>query len=221
MLIPELVPAIIASREDEYERKLRAVENFVVRIQIDIMDGQFVEDVTIGASTVEKFGTTVSRDIHLMVKDPIAHIGEFSRIGVDQIIFHAETGEMEKVIEEIKSLGHRTGVALNIETPVSILDRVIEGLDSVQLMAAEPGFSGQKFNPLVLPKILSLRERYPALPIAVCGGVSQENAGSLVDAGASVLLVGHHLFASSDIKTYIENLNKTILEQERYLENGV
>lgn len=218
MLIPELIPTITAMTEEEYEGKLRAVENFVVRIQIDIMDGQFVEGVTIGASTVEKFGTVVSCDIHLMVKDPIAHIGEFSRIGVDHIIFHAEvTEEMGKVIEEIKSLGNRVGIALNIETPVSILDPVIEGIDLVQLMAVEPGFSGQKFNPLVLPKILSLREKYPGLPIAASGGVSEKNAKSLIDAGASELVMGHYLFEAPDIKNYIKNIESAILEEEQKL----
>lgn len=221
MLIPELIPAIIARSEAEYERKLRAVENFVVRVQIDIMDGQFVTGTTIGASTVEKFGTVVSRDIHLLVKDPIAHIGEFSRIGVDHIIFHAEVEEMEKVIEEIKSLGNRTGIALNIETPVSILDQVIEGVDLVQLMSSEPGFSGQKFNPLVLPKILALREKYPALPIAAAGGVSEKNARSLIDAGVSELVMGYHLFEAADVKGYIESLEEVLLEEERQFEAGV
>src|SRR3989338_8065297 len=209
MLTPEVIPAISSAEEEDYETKLRQVENLVVRVQIDIMDGVFVDNVTIGAATVEKFGTVVSRDIHLMVNDPIAHIGEFSRIGVDRIIFHAEVCEnMEMIIEEIKSLGNRVGVALNLETPVSVIDRIVGSVDLVQLMAVEPGFSGQRFNPHVLPKILSLREKYPSLVLCVDGGVSLDNAQLLVGSGATELVVTSHLFEAPDIKEYIGKMEE-------------
>ncbi len=221
MIIPEVVPAILTAEEEDYEKKLRQVENLAARVQIDIMDGVFVDNVTIGAATVEKFGTVVSRDIHLMVNDPIAHVGEFSRIGVDRLIFHAEVCEnIEVVIEEIKSLGNRVGVALNLETPVSVIDRIVASVDLVQLMAIEPGFSGQRFNPQVLPKILSLREKYPNLSIAVDGGVSLDNAQLLVGSGATELVVTSHLFEAPDIKEYISQMEEVMSTAERRLETG-
>lgn len=214
MVVPEIIPAIMAATDEEYARKLKAVERIVVRAQIVIADGDFVKAETVGASTVENFGSEISLDVHLMVKDPIAHIGEFSRIGIDRIIFHAEASrEMETVIEEIKSLGHRVGVALSLETPVSLIEKVIEAIDLVQLMAVEVGISGGKFNPAVLPKVLSLRERYPDLQIAIAGGISIANAKLVVDAGANELVIGDHLFGSSDTKSYVEEL-ETILRNE-------
>lgn len=214
MVIPEIIPAIMAASDEEYARKLKAVESLVVRAQIVIADGDFVKATTIGASTVENFGSEISLDVHLMVKDPIAHIGEFSRVGIDRIIFHAEASrEMETVIEEIKSLGHRVGVALSLETPVSLIEKVIEGVDLVQLMAVEVGLSGGKFNSTVLPKVLSLRERYPSLSIAVAGGISTDNAKLVVDSGANELVIGDHLFGSADIKSYVGEL-QTILRNE-------
>lgn len=219
MLTPEFIPAILAAEEADYEKKLRQVENLVVRVQIDIMDGVFVDNVTVGAATVGKFGTVVSRDIHLMVNDPIAHVGEFSRIGVDRLIFHAEVCEdMEMVIEEIKSLGNRVGVALNLETPVALIDRIVASVDLVQLMAIEPGFSGQRFDSHVLPKILSLREKYPNLCLSVDGGVSLENARSLVEAGATELVAASHLFEAPDIKEYIGKMEEVMRMAERGLE---
>jgi ribulose-phosphate 3-epimerase len=218
MVVPEIIPAIMAATDEEYGRKLKAVESLVVRAQVVIADGDFVKATTIGASTVENFGSEISLDVHLMVKDPIAHIGEFSRIGIDRIIFHAEASpEMETVIEEIKSLGHRVGVALSLETPVSLIEKVIEGVDLVQLMAVEVGISGGKFNPAVLPKALSLRERYPDLQIAVAGGISTDNAKLVVDAGANELVIGDHLFGSSDIKSYVGELQTILRDEEMRL----
>lgn len=219
MLVPEIVPTILAATEEDYEKKLRLVENLVVRVQVDVIDGEFAPGTTIGAATVEKFGTAVSRDIHLMVADPIAHIGEFSRIGVDHIIFHAEVCEnLERVIEEIKSLGNRVGIALNVETPVAVIDRVIEAVDLVQLLAVEPGFVDQRFNPLVLPKILSLREKYPSLVISVDGGVLPDNAKELVDAGATQLILATPLFAAANIGDYLQEIETAVLAEEQKLE---
>lgn len=214
MLHPEIIPTILTSDEADYHEKLHRIEDLVTRVQIDVMDGVFVPNTTVGASTIEAFATSLTRDVHLMVESPLSHLSEYSRLGVDYLIFHAEAvedyAELQKVVEEIRNLGNRAGLALNLETPVSYLEKVIAGVDLVQLMSVSPGFSQQEFQPEVLPKILAVRQRYPQLPIAVDGGVDLETIGKVKEAGANLFVIGSHLFQAESVKGYLESLREKL-----------
>lgn len=214
MLHAEIVPTILAHDDDEYHTKLTLVENLVTRVQIDIMDGEFVKNVTIGAPTIEGYGTELLRDIHLMVSEPLAHVGEYSRLGVDHLIFHAEAVDgvsgIMTTAQEIKTLANRVGLAFNLETPLSLLQAVAAEIDLVQLMAVTTGFGAQNFQDEALPRILSVRERYPEMPIAVDGGLTLENIAEVKAAGATMLVVGSHLFASPNVHQYLESLRSKI-----------
>lgn len=210
MLHAEIVPTILAHDDDEYHTKLTLVENLVTRVQIDIMDGEFVKNTTIGAPTIEGYASELWRDIHLMVAEPLAHLGEYSRLGVDHLIFHVEAvrdvSEIRATAAQIKTLGNRVGLAFNLETPLSLLEGVAAEIDLVQLMAVGAGFGAQNFQSEALARTLSVRERYPEMPIAVDGGVTLENIGEVQAAGATMLVVGSHLFNSQNVGKYLESL---------------
>lgn len=214
MLHPEIVPTIFSQSDEDYHDKLHLVEDLVTRIQVDVADGVFVPSTTVGAPTIEGQASSAAIDVHLMVAEPLAHVGEYSRVGADHLIFHVEAcpqrENLEAVIEEIKTLGCRVGLALNLETPLSVLDNVSAGLDLVQLMSVEPGYSGQIFEDEVLPRVLSVRERLPQIPLAVDGGVSPKNIQPLVEAGATMLVIGAHLFDSSNVREYLARLRELI-----------
>lgn len=210
-----IVPAILSQTEEDFRRKMALMEDTAEVVHIDIMDGEFVPNKTIGAVAIEKFPTTLLCDVHLMVADPLSHLSEYSRLGVNTLIFHAEAchnnrEEIAVVIEEIRSFGIRVGLALNLETSLTTAETFVPPLDLIQLMAVTPGFGGQNFSSQVLPRVVSLRKNYPNLPIAVDGGVNEGNIKSLIDSGATELAVGSSLFLAGDAKAYFKRLESLI-----------
>ena len=184
-------------------------------IHVDIMDGHFVPNLTIGPDVVRAIRKTTSLplDVHLMIDNPQLYLERFVEAGADWLGIHVEaTYHLERLLQQIKELGAKATATLNPATPLNCLDYVLEDVDMVLLMTVNPGFSGQKFIPGVLPKVRRLRERIDAeaLPvlIEVDGGVQTGTVADLVAAGADVLVSGSGIFGSGDIAGNIRRLKE-------------
>ena len=180
---------------------------------IDVMDGVFVPNISFGMPVIKaiKKHTTKPFDVHLMIVDPDRYIEAFKAAGADILTVHAEAcPHLHRSIQAIKAAGMKAGVSLNPHTPISILENIIEDADLFLMMSVNPGFGGQKFIPRVYDKIKRLRYMIEAsgasAMIEVDGGVTDENARALIDAGADVLVAGSHVFKSADPMKTISDL---------------
>ena len=180
---------------------------------LDVMDGRFVPNISFGPMIIEFFrkATTKVCDVHLMIEEPEKYAEQFKNAGADILSVHIEAcRHLHRNIQQIKSLGMKAGVAVNPHTPVSSLSDILHDIDLVCLMSVNPGFGGQKFIPYTLEKIKQLRkmidERGLKVQIEIDGGVTLENAPSIIAAGADVLVAGNTVFKSTDPKTTIHQL---------------
>ena len=199
------------------EEVKEVLEQGVRWIHVDIMDGHFVPNFTMGPQVVhairpiaDKFDARLH--VHLMITEPDRYLADFVRAGANSISVHVETcPHLYRTLEEIRSLGVRSGVALNPSTPLLLLEEVLPELDFVLVMTVEPGFGGQEFIPSSLDKIMRLRQTVnerglDQVLIAVDGGIHRETAGSVVKAGATVLVAGSAIFNSQG--SVAENLRQ-------------
>jgi len=183
-------------------------------IHVDVMDGVFVPNISFGfpvLSAVRKH-TTKLLDVHLMIQHADPYLKDFKAAGADMITVHYEAcTHLHRTIQSIKELGMKAGVALNPHTPVDCLHSILEELDLVLIMSVNPGFGGQKFISSTLNKVAELNQlksnRNLNFIIEVDGGVTNENAASLRDAGANALVAGSYVFNSPDPKSAILGLN--------------
>ncbi|SNB47670.1 ribulose-phosphate 3-epimerase [Geobacter sp. DSM 9736] len=188
-------------------------------IHIDVMDGHFVPNITIGPLVVKAVRkiTDLPLDVHLMIDNPDLYVPEFARAGADIIVVHAEASRhLHRSVQLIKSLGKRAGVSLNPATPLHVLDYILEELDLVLLMTVNPGFGGQSFIEACLPKIQNLRamldKRGLDTELEVDGGVKPENIARIAHAGADVFVAGSAVFESSDYAHTISELKRQAKE---------
>jgi ribulose-phosphate 3-epimerase len=172
---------------------------------LDVMDGRFVPNLSFGLPVIEQIRTATKKicDVHLMILEPEKYAEAFKKAGADKLTIHYEAcTHLHRNIQQIRSLGMSPGVALNPHTPVSLLEDILQDLDMVLLMSVNPGFGGQKFIPQTLKRITELRkmidERGLDVLIEIDGGVSLDNARSIVDAGADVLVAGNAVFKAAD-----------------------
>ncbi len=182
-------------------------------VHVDVMDGRFVPNITIGPLVVEAIRplTDMPLDVHLMIVEPDRYVGDFREAGADWITVHAEAcPHLHRSIQLIKSLGAKAGVALNPHTPVSVLDHVLPMLDQVLIMSVNPGFGGQSLIESTFDKLRTVRERVDALGlgtvIQVDGGVKPHNAWRFVEAGAHALVSGSGVFKAKDRAAAIAGL---------------
>ena len=182
---------------------------------LDVMDGRFVPNISFGPMLVEFFrkATTKTCDVHLMIVEPEKFAEQFKNAGADILSVHIEACKhLHRNIQQIKSLGMKAGVAINPHTPVSELSDVLADIDLVCMMSVNPGYGGQKFIPHTMEKIKLLRkmidERGLKTLIEIDGGVTLENASSIIAAGADVLVAGNTVFKSADPKATIQKLKQ-------------
>jgi len=180
---------------------------------LDVMDGHFVPNISFGPMLVEFFrkATTKVCDVHLMIEEPGRYAEAFKKAGADILSVHIEAcPHLHRNIQQVKSLGMQAGVAVNPHTPVESLKDILADIDLVCLMSVNPGFGGQSFIPHTLNKIKQLREmideRALNVKIEIDGGVTLENARTILDAGADVLVAGNTVFRSADPKATIAAL---------------
>lgn len=202
----EIVPSILSADFARLGEEIARVEAAGVRmLHLDVMDGHFVPNMTIGPPVVESIRrvTRLRLDVHLMIEKPERHIESFIAAGADQISVHQETcPHLDRTLRFIKSLGAKAGVVLNPATSLSTLDYVLPLADFVLLMTVNPGFGGQEFIPYCLGKIRDLADRRSRLgltfPIEIDGGVNGNNLAELVRAGADWIVTGSSVFRSAD-----------------------
>lgn len=214
--MPIIAPSLLAANFLNLESECRMLnESNADWYHLDIMDGRFVPNISYGAMFVEVFrkATTKICDVHLMIEEPGNYAEIFKKAGADILSVHIEAcPHLHRNIQQIKSLGMQAGVAVNPHTPVEALKDILEDIDLVCLMSVNPGFGGQSFIPHTLAKIKQLREMIDehSLPvkIEVDGGVTLENARSIIEAGADVLVAGNTVFKSADPAATIEALKK-------------
>lgn len=183
-------------------------------IHIDVMDGHFVPNITIGPNVVKALRKHSDKvfDVHLMIAPVDNYVDAFADAGADIITFHPEAGpHMHRTIQSIKARGVKAGVSLNPATPISVLDHVIEDIDLVLVMSVNPGFGGQSFIESALPKIEALRKMIDAtgkqIDLEVDGGVNNETAPRVIAAGADVLVAGTATFTGGP-DCYAANIAK-------------
>jgi ribulose-phosphate 3-epimerase len=202
----EIAPSILASNFAQLGEEVRVVEaGGADVIHVDVMDGHFVPNISIGIPVVESLrkATRLPLDVHLMIEHPEAYIGEFVRAGANRVLIHQEaTVHLDRALAMIREAGAEAGAAINPATPVVLLTDVLDKVDTVLVMSVNPGFGGQKFIPNAFEKIRHLnqwRSRYNAgFRIEVDGGVDLENAGELAQAGANTFVAGTSIFHTSN-----------------------
>ena len=170
-------------------------------IQVDVMDGQFVPNITFGPGVVQAVRKMVSvtLDVHLMIVEPERYLAEFVEAGADRLFVHQEAcTHLHRTLQTIRELGSEAGVAINPGTPLSVLEETLDMTDIIQVMTVNPGFGGQEFISSQLDKIRRLRgmldERGCSIPIAVDGGIDTTTAPLVVNAGATVLVAGSSIY---------------------------
>jgi ribulose-phosphate 3-epimerase len=209
-----IAPSILAADFSRLADEVKAVEQSGADwIHIDVMDGHFVPNITIGPTVVEAVRkvTELPLDVHLMIENPNNYIGEFISAGSDIITVHVEAcPHLNRTVQLIKDQDVMVGVVLNPATPLSSLEEILHEIDMVLIMSVNPGFGGQKFISSMIDKIENLSEIMTNYdhPIAleVDGGITSDNAADIVQAGASVLVAGSAIFNSKDYKKAINSL---------------
>lgn len=207
--MPELkiAPSILGIDYGRMNEHLKELEPFSDMFHVDVMDGNFVDNLTIGAPVVEKIKTDVPLDCHLMIKNPHRYIEDFAKAGAASITIHAEASlHLSDDVQKIKDAGCKACVALNPDTPVDKISKVLPMVDMVLVMSVHPGFGGQEFISDVLEKVKWLREHYPNLDIQIDGGISDKTAPLAIEAGANILVSGSYILKSDDPKKAVESL---------------
>jgi ribulose-phosphate 3-epimerase len=202
----ELAPSILAANFAHLDREVQAVERGgATVVHVDVMDGHFVPNLTIGVPVVASLRKTTELplDVHLMIERPEQYVEAFAKAGANRLHVHQEaTMHLDRVLASIRERGLEAGVAINPATPVSLLSEVLDRVDCVLVMSVNPGFGGQKFIPSALEKIRELREqrsRYNfSYRIEVDGGVGPENVVEIVRAGGEILVAGTSVFHTAD-----------------------
>lgn len=210
LVAPSILSADFLNLQKEIEMLNKSEADL---IHIDVMDGHFVPNITIGPPIISRIKKIASKplDVHLMINSPERYFEDFCESGADYLSVHFENSvHLHRSVNRIKSLGMKAGVVLNPHTPVSFLSEILPSVDMVMLMSVNPGFGGQKFIESILGKIAQLKSMINLLEvrvqIEVDGGITLENAPAVISAGADILVAGNTVFNSSDPALTISRL---------------
>jgi len=214
----KIAPSILSADFSRLGEEIKAVDAAGADwIHIDVMDGRFVPNLTVGPLIVgaARKVTSLPLDVHLMIVEPDHLIPDFITEGATSVTVHVEAcPHLHRTIQLIKQQGARTGVSLNPATPISAVEEILDEIDLLLIMSVNPGFGGQKFIPKVLDKIRAARkiidERKLAIDIEVDGGIKPTNAHLLAEAGVDVFVAGSAIFESADYKATIQQFREEI-----------
>jgi ribulose-phosphate 3-epimerase len=210
-----IAPSILSADFMRLGEEIQAAEEAGAdMLHLDIMDGHFVPNITIGYSMVEAIRkiTNLPLDVHLMIEDPDRYLSNFVAAGADFLTVHCEASvHLHRTVQGIREAGVKAGVSINPATPVALLENIIGDVDLVLLMSVNPGFGGQQFIPMTLEKIRQVKEMRRKAGVSpfieVDGGVKPDNIKMIADAGADILVMGSAFFAAGDYKKTMEKLH--------------
>ena len=214
----QISPSILSADFARLADEIAAAEKAGVHmLHVDVMDGHFVPNITIGSPVVASIRkvTKLPLDVHLMIEVPDKFLADFAEAGADILTVHTEASvHLHRTVQKIKELGMRAGVSINPATPVGVLAEIIYDVDMVLLMSVNPGFGGQAFIPRTLEKIGAVRRMIDDaglnVLIEVDGGVKPSNAKEVADAGADILVMGSAFFGSKDYAVTMGDLNERL-----------
>ena len=206
----KIIPTILTDNEDEYHNRLLKAERVSDLVQIDVIDGKFANNTTVGVDVIEKYPTSSSLEIQLMVIYPQNYIDDLVKIDhVSRIIVPFETdSDINEAIYHIKSHNKQAGLSLNPKTPVNAALHFLDDIDLLLLLAVKPGFSGQAFQEHVIDKVKETKKLVPGLAVEVDGGINFNNAPKLARAGADFLAANSVLYKADDFYLAHEKLAK-------------
>ncbi len=212
-IAPSILSADFAALADDIARVETGEPD---QLHVDVMDGRFVPNLTIGPVVVAAIRkrTRLPLDCHLMIVEPERYVGDFIAAGADIVTVHAEaTPHLQRILVQIREAGARAGVALNPATPLDVLDYVLDDLDLVLVMSVNPGFGGQKFIPSAYEKIRRIKAMLGTRPVdlSVDGGVKPDHVRPLAQAGATVLVAGSAIFGAADPAAMVREMKQQAL----------
>jgi len=205
-----VAPSILSADFGKLNSEIKEVGPYSNLIHVDVMDGVFVPNITLGQAVLKKVKSKKPLDVHLMIVKPEKHVKEFAKAGAKIISFHVEaTKNPKKTIKLIRESGARPALAIKPKTPVKKIQPYLKLVDFVLVMTVEPGFGGQKFMKEMLPKIRKLRAMHPSIDIEVDGGINARTARLAVKAGANILVAGNAVFGEKNRKQAILRLKNS------------
>jgi ribulose-phosphate 3-epimerase len=206
----QIAPSILASDFSRLGEEITAViESGADLIHIDVMDGHFAPNITIGPPVVASIRSvcTVPMDVHLMISEPERYVEDFANAGADIITFHVETAKHpHRLIRQIKDLGCKAGIVLNPGTSQDEIEYLADDLDMVLIMTVNPGFGGQAFIPEMIEKVELVRAMMGDRDVEVDGGIDAQTAAEVIEAGANILVAGSYIFNHTSYVEAIESL---------------
>ena len=205
-----IAPSLLAADFSRLTEEVKAIENTKAKwLHLDVMDGNFVPNISFGADIIKAIrkNSNLYFDTHLMIENPEWYIDTIADAGVQSISIHVEaTKHLDRALQLIKNRGLRAGVAINPATDIAFLDNIYEKLDLILVMTVNPGFGGQKFLTQMIEKIRKIRNKFPHIDIQVDGGINNETAKLVIEAGANVLVAGSYVFSGN----YAEKVNSLL-----------